>query len=127
MMRPLVPLCDHVAAIEMTIAEQGQQQQLMNAGLLRAEHTLCAKENGRPPNGRRHDDTEDDRFPTLHKMEFSKYDGVSDTMPWLNRCERYFQVWHTPKNWRVAYVSFYLTNDAQLWYHRLELNVRPMS
>jgi hypothetical protein len=24
---------------------------------------------------------------------------------------------------RVAYASFYLTDDAQLWYHRLELNV----
>jgi hypothetical protein len=35
MMRPLVPLRNQVAAIETTIAEQDQQQQLMNAGLLR--------------------------------------------------------------------------------------------
>jgi hypothetical protein len=46
MMRPLVPLRDQVAAIETTIAEQDQQQQLMNAGLLRVER---AQENGRPP------------------------------------------------------------------------------
>jgi hypothetical protein len=88
MMRPLVPLRDQVAAIETTITEQGQQQQLMNASLLRAER---AQENGRPPSGRRcHDDEEDDGFPTSHKMEFLKYDGVGDPMPWLNRCERYF-------------------------------------
>jgi hypothetical protein len=31
----------------------------------------------------------------------------------------------TPKHWHVAYASFYLTDDAQLWYHRLELNDGP--
>jgi hypothetical protein len=46
MMRPLVPLRDQVAAIETTIAEQDQHQQLMNADLLRVER---AQENGRPP------------------------------------------------------------------------------
>jgi hypothetical protein len=81
----------------------------MNVGLLRAK---CAQENGWPPSGRRHDDEEDDGFPTLHKMEFSKYDGVGDPMLWLNRCERYFRVWHTPENRRVAYASFYLTEDT---------------
>jgi hypothetical protein len=80
MMRPLVPLRNQVAAIETTITEQGQQQQLMNAGLLRAERALCVQENGQPPNGHRHDDG----FPTSHKMEFPKYDGVGDPMPWLS-------------------------------------------
>jgi hypothetical protein len=89
MMRPLAPLHDHVATIEMTIAEQGQQQ-LMNAGLLHAERALRTQENGQPPNGRRHDGEEDDGFPTSHKMEFSKYDGVGNPMPWLNQCECYF-------------------------------------
>jgi hypothetical protein len=119
MMRPLVTLRDQVAAIEMTIAEQGQQQQLMNAGLLHAERALRAQENGRPPNGRCHDDEEDDGFPTPHKMEFLKFDSVGDPMSWLNRCERYFRARCTLKNRRVAYASFYLTDDAQLWYHRL--------
>jgi hypothetical protein len=77
MMRPLVPLRDQVAAIETTIAEQGQQQQLMNAGLLFIER---AQENGQPPNGRRHDDEEDDRFPTSHKMDFQ------NTTEWATPC-----------------------------------------
>jgi hypothetical protein len=58
-------------------------------------------------------------------MEFSKYDDVGDPMTWLNRCEHYFRVQRTPENPRVAYAPFYLTDDAQLWYHRLELNVGP--
>jgi hypothetical protein len=127
MMRPLVPLRDQMAAIETTIAEQGQQQQLMNTGLLRIEHALHTQKNGRPPNGHRHDDEDDDGFPTSHKMEFSKYDGVGNPMSWLNRCERYFRVRRTPENRCVGYASFYLTDDAQLWYHRMELNARPLS
>jgi hypothetical protein len=126
MMRPLVPLRDQMAAIETTIAEQGQQQQLMNTGLLRIEHALHTQKNGRPPNGHRHDDEEDDGFPTSHKMELSKYDGVGDPMLWLNRCERYFRVRRTPENRCVGYASFYLTDNAQLWYHRMELNARPL-
>jgi hypothetical protein len=67
---------------------------------------------------------DDEGFPTTHKMEFPKYDGVGDPLPWLNQCERYFRVWRTLENRRVTYASFYLT-DAQLWYHRLELNAGP--
>jgi hypothetical protein len=97
----------------------------MNASLPRTERALRNQDNGRPPNGRRHDEEEDDRVPTMHKMEFPKYDGVEDPLSWLNRCECYFHVWRTPKKWHVAYASFYLTDDAQLWYHRLELNAGP--
>jgi hypothetical protein len=31
----------------------------------------------------------------------------------------------TLENWHVAYASYYLTNDTQLWYHQLELNAGP--
>jgi hypothetical protein len=75
--------------------------------------------------GRHHDDEEDDGFPTSHKMEFLKYDGVGYPMSWLNRCKCYFRVRRTPQNRRIAYASFYLTDDAHLWYHRLELNDGP--
>jgi hypothetical protein len=48
-------------------------------------------------------------FPTTaHKLEFPKFNGSGDPLPWLNRCERYFHVCRTP---------FYLLDDAQLWFH----------
>jgi hypothetical protein len=65
---------------------------------------------------------DDEGFPTTRKMEFPKYDDIGDSLLWLNRYERYFRFRRTPDNRRVAYVSFYLTDDAQLWYHKLELN-----
>jgi hypothetical protein len=68
------------------------------------------------------DDQGDDFLPTAHKLEFPKFDGVRDPLPWLNRCERYFHVRHTPDHKRVAFAAFYLLDDAQLWFHRMELN-----
>jgi hypothetical protein len=55
-------------------------------------------------------------------LEFPKFDGTSDPLPWLKHCERYFLVRHTLEHQRVAFTAFYLLDDAQLWFHRLELN-----
>jgi hypothetical protein len=79
-----------------------------------------------PTNGRRRpkedDDTGGDFVSTTHKLEFPKYDGTDDPLPWLNRCERYFHVRRTPEQKRVALAACYLLDDAQLWFHRMELN-----
>jgi hypothetical protein len=47
-----------------------------------------------------------------HKLEFPKYDGNRDPVPWLNRCERYFHVRRTPETQRVYFASFYLLDDT---------------
>jgi hypothetical protein len=72
--------------------------------------------------GRDEDDGGEDIIPTTHKLEFPKYDGTGDPLPWLNRCERYFTVRRTPEPKRVALAACYLVDGAQLWFHRLELN-----
>lgn len=28
----------------------------------------------------------------LHKFDFPRYDGKSDPLPWLNRCEKFFRI-----------------------------------
>ncbi|KAG8056299.1 hypothetical protein GUJ93_ZPchr0002g25939 [Zizania palustris] len=38
MMWPLIPLADQINAMETTLTEQGQQQQMLSTGLLRVEH-----------------------------------------------------------------------------------------
>jgi hypothetical protein len=61
-------------------------------------------------------------FPTTAcKFKFPKFNGSGDLLPCLNRCEHYFHVRWTPEHQRVAFTTFYLLDDAQLWFHGMEL------
>jgi hypothetical protein len=55
-------------------------------------------------------------------MEFPKFDSASGPLSWLNHCERFFHVRRTPDDKKVAFTAFYLLDDAQLWFHHMELN-----
>jgi hypothetical protein len=124
MTHPIISLKYQVMTLETAVTEQVHQQKLLSAGLLRVEQEQRNQGGPRTPNRRRpgDDDDEEEGFPTTHKMDFPKYDGIDDPLSWLNRCERYFCVRHTLEHRRVVYALFYLTDDTQLWYHRLELN-----
>jgi hypothetical protein len=95
-------------------------------------HQLCRNytehAGGEPPStlGRRgqgDDDEEEasgDFIPTANKLEFPKFDGTGEPLPWLNRCEWYFHVRRTSEHKRMAFAAFYLLDDAQLWLHHME-------
>jgi hypothetical protein len=60
--------------------------------------------------------------PTSHKLRFPKFDGSSDPLAWLHRCDQFFRASRTPKEDKVWYATFYMDGDAQQWYFRLERN-----
>jgi hypothetical protein len=131
-----------VSTLEESTGDLGAQQDTLSSAIKRIDlvQTLLATNAGRgvtapqdPPQGqpqhagrRRHGDDDDaagdDIMSTTHKLEFLKYDGAGNPLPWLNRCKRYFHVQRTPELKRVALAACYLLDDAQLWFHRLELN-----
>jgi hypothetical protein len=59
------------------------------------------------------------------RIEFLRFDGTSDPLQWIHRYECYFHARQTPKDRRVAYATFHLLDDAQLWYHRFSSDGRP--
>ena len=56
-------------------------------------------------------------FKQGHKLVFPTYDGSEDPLPWLNRCEQYFNIQKMPDGGRVWLAAFYMSGDAQQWYH----------
>jgi hypothetical protein len=131
-----------VSTLEESTGDLAAQQDTLSSTVERIDlaQTLLAANVGSggtaprdPPQGqpqhadrRRHRDDDDaagdDIVSTTHKLEIPKYDGASDPLPWLNRCKCYFHVRRTPEPKRVALAACYLLDDAQLWFHRLELN-----
>jgi len=57
-----------------------------------------------------------DRPPRFQKMDFPRYDGKSDPLTFLNRCESYFHQQRIMEEEKVWMASYNLEDGAQLWY-----------
>jgi hypothetical protein len=69
-----------------------------------------ASNNGGVNNGRHHND----RPPWFQKMDFPRYDGKSDPLIFINRCESYFHQHRIMEEEKVWIASYNLENGAQL-------------
>ena len=59
-------------------------------------------------------------MPRFHKLTFPTFDGKTDPLGWLNKCEQFFRGQHTRENTKVWLASFHLTDGTQQWYDMLE-------
>ncbi|CAN0926197.1 hypothetical protein LINGRAHAP2_LOCUS35196 [Linum grandiflorum] len=61
------------------------------------------------------------------RFDFPHFSGTEDPLSWLYRCELYFMNQHVPPASRVPTASYYLTGEAQLWYHHLRQDHTDLS
>ncbi|KAG6495596.1 hypothetical protein ZIOFF_043422 [Zingiber officinale] len=59
-------------------------------------------------------------IPRYSKLDFPRYDGESDPLGWLNRCDHFFLHQRTLEEEKVGLASFHLEGDGQLWFIKLE-------
>ena len=72
--------------------------------------------NSRPPLGEPHTD----RPPRFQKLDFPRFDGKSNPMLFINKCESYFRQQRIMAEERVWMASYNLEDVAQLWYMQLQ-------
>jgi hypothetical protein len=60
-----------------------------------------------------------DRPSKFQKLDFPRYDGKTDPMLFINKCESYFRQQRTMAEERVWMASYNLEGVAQLWYIQL--------
>ena len=61
-----------------------------------------------------------DRPPRFQKMDFPRFDGKSDPLIFINRCESYFRQQRTMPEEKVWMASYNLDDVAQLWFIQLQ-------
>ncbi|WVZ89777.1 hypothetical protein U9M48_036141 [Paspalum notatum var. saurae] len=61
-----------------------------------------------------------DRSPRFQKLDFPRYDGKTDPMLFINKCDSYFRQQRTMAEERVWMASYHLEDVAQLWYNQLQ-------
>ena len=57
-----------------------------------------------------------DRPPRFQKLDFLRYDGKSDPLIFINRCESYFHHQRIMEEEKVWMASYNLEEGAQMWY-----------
>jgi hypothetical protein len=60
-----------------------------------------------------------DHPPKFNKMDFPRFDGMSDPMLFINKCESYFHQQRTMPEEKVWMALFSLEDVARLWYIQL--------
>ncbi|WCJ37220.1 hypothetical protein M5689_018372 [Euphorbia peplus] len=59
-------------------------------------------------------------IPKFSRLDFPSYNGVGDPLGWLYRCEQFFLNQRTEEKDKVILAAFHTTEEAQLWFYRLE-------
>jgi hypothetical protein len=105
-----------------TLAASMQSLQIAVKANAAAIQALAADRQSSSSNGSRSGTGEhhNDRPPRFQKMEFPRYDGKSDPLIFINRCESYFHQQRIMEEEKVWMSSYNLEDGVQLWYMQVQ-------
>jgi hypothetical protein len=83
---------------------------------LGADRQSSSSNGSRSGTGEHHND----RPPRFQKMDFPRYDGTSDPLIFINRCESYFHQQRIMEEEKVWMTSYNLEDGVQLWYMQVQ-------
>jgi len=111
---------------EPTLAEVMEQLRAMDTKMNSMESDMAAmKDKSESSAGgndeRRQDGGRGQEFHPKHKKwDFPHYDGTTDPMLFLNKCDAYFRQHRNTPDEKVRIASYHLDEVAQLWFTQLQ-------
>ncbi|XP_066362696.1 uncharacterized protein [Miscanthus floridulus] len=111
---------------EPTLAEIMDMLKNMNSKITTVESDLAAmKDKTESSSGagddRRHEGGRGQEFHPKHKKwDFPRYDGTTDPMLFLNKCDAYFLQHRTTPDEKVRIAAYHLDDVAQLWFTQVQ-------
>jgi len=112
---------------EPTLADLLAQMQAMTADLAALKTDMASVKaqsessgSGGADGHRQLGPREQEFHPKHKKWDFPRFDGTTDPMLFINKCEAYFRQHRTTVDERVLMASYHLDDVAQLWFIQLQ-------
>ncbi|CAN0907885.1 hypothetical protein LINGRAHAP2_LOCUS25031 [Linum grandiflorum] len=106
---------EEVSALKASIDRLEKMMEQLLADKNKSPNVEVSSADGDPP----HCSAGSTPYDKGPRFEFPQFSGTEDPLSWLYRCELYFMNQNIAPAKRVSTAAYYLTGEAQLWYHHL--------
>jgi hypothetical protein len=109
-------LAEAVASLQATTQANAKTMEAQANAIAALSADRSSSSGSKAPSGEHFQD----RPPKHQKMDFPRYDGKSDPLAFINRCESYFfqqRIMEEEKTWMASYN---LVDGAQMWYIQVQ-------
>ncbi|XP_066320154.1 uncharacterized protein [Miscanthus floridulus] len=109
-------LAEAVASLQATTQANAKTMEAQANAIAALSADRSSSSGSKAPSGKHFQD----RPPKHQKMDFPRFDGKSDPLAFINRCESYFfqqRIMEEEKTWMASYN---LVDGAQMWYIQVQ-------
>jgi hypothetical protein len=109
-------LAKAVTALQATVEANTKALEANAKAIAALTYERSSSSGSKPFSGEHHQDWP----PKFQKMDFPRYDGKSDPLIFINRCESYFHQQWIMEEEKVWMASYNLEEGAQMWYIQVQ-------